>query len=356
VAFPTKRRLAVVLSGALLVMALAVFAAYGRGERPGSTPALGRAVDAGPATEFHAARLARETVAYRGGPITASTGETVDVRVSDALPDTVTPQGWAEFLAHLTHGPELSQLTVYILTFDEVQQVCGTQALGCYASDQLVAPGETAFDTTPEEVVRHEYGHHIAYHRLNSPWSAIDWGPKRWASALDVCSRVARRQAYPGNEGANYALNPGEAWAETYRILQERKAGITTGSWPIVSSSFFPNDAALTAAEQDVVQPWTAPRTTSFTRTYGKRTPRVWWIQLTTPLDGDVRVSAAVPNGGSADVALVGSDRKTVVRRAQWVGQRVKRLDGSICGQRSLFVRVTEKGLLGRVRVSVATP
>jgi hypothetical protein len=55
------------------------------------------------------------------------------------------------------------------------------------------------------------------------------------------------------------------------------------------------------------------------------------------------------------DVALVGADRKTLVRRAQWIGQRVKRLDGSVCGQRSLFVRVTQKGLLGRVRVSVTT-
>jgi hypothetical protein len=67
-------------------------------------------------------------------------------------------------------------------------------------------------------------------------------------------------------------------------------------------------------------------------------------------------VSATVPNGGTYDVALVGSDRRTLVGRAQWVGQRVKRLDGSICGQRSLFVRVTQKGALGRVRVSVTTP
>jgi hypothetical protein len=68
-------------------------------------------------------------------------------------------------------------------------------------------------------------------------------------------------------------------------------------------------------------------------------------------------VSATVPGkGGSVDVALVGADRKTVVRRAQWISQRVKRLDGSICGQRSLFVRVTEKGLSGRVRISATTP
>ena len=103
------------------------------------------------------------------------------------------------------------------------------------------------------------------------------------------------------------------------------------------------------------MQPWTAPRTTSFTRVFGKKTAKVWWIPLSTPLDGDVRISATVPGRGIVDVALVASNRRTIVRRAQWVSQRVKRLEGSICGQRSLFVRVTETGLQGRVRVSVTT-
>ncbi len=109
-------------------------------------------------------RLAQADVTFRGGPITTSTGETVDVQVSTALPaDTSTPQNWAEFLTGLTHGPEISLLTVYIVTFDEAQQICGSNALGCYGHDELVAPGELALaDATPEEVVRHEYGHHIA--------------------------------------------------------------------------------------------------------------------------------------------------------------------------------------------------
>ncbi len=53
-----------------------------------------------------------------------------------------------------SHGPELAQLQAYIVTFDEVQEICGTRALGCYARDQLVAPGEAAFDTSAEEVVQ----------------------------------------------------------------------------------------------------------------------------------------------------------------------------------------------------------
>ena len=184
------RRLAVVLAGALLVGAL--FAASRRADEPMSARAMrAHTLEADAAAPFHAARLAREATTFRGGPIVASTGETVDVRVSDALPaETATPEGWAEFLAGLIHGTELSQLTTYVVTFDEMQDVCGTQALGCYARNQLVVPGETAFDTSPEEIARHEYGHHIANHRSNSPWDALDWGPKRWASVANVCARV----------------------------------------------------------------------------------------------------------------------------------------------------------------------
>ena len=94
----------------------------------------------------------------------------------------------------------------------------------------------------------------------------------------------------------------------------------------------------------------------SFARTFTKRTPKVWWIPLTTPLDGSIRITAAVPRRGQPDVALVGPNRKTVLRRASWVGQRAKRLDTTICGQRSLFVRVTQAGSLGRVSVTAATP
>jgi len=351
------RHLAALLSGALLLFALALVAVRGSVgvAEHGSSYALSLEDDA--TAQPSASRLARLATTFRGGPITTSTGEVVDVRVSDALPaETSTPEGWAEFLVHLTHGSELGQLTASIVTLDEVQEICGSRALGCYGRDQLVAPGETVVDTSAEEVVRHEYGHHIAAHRRNDPWTAIDWGPKRWATAADVCSRVTRNEAYPGDEGTHYQLNPGEAWAEVYRLMDERKAGITTATWPIIARSFFPDADDLLAAEEDVLQPWAAPRARLYTKTFGRKTARVWWIPLTTPLDGSIRVSATVPTaGGSVDVTLVGADRKTVVRRAQWIGQRVKRLDGSICGQRSLFVRVTQKGLAGRVRVSVTT-
>ncbi|MGH3066084.1 MAG: hypothetical protein ACRDOF_07235 [Gaiellaceae bacterium] len=355
---PRIRTLAVAVSG-IVVLAAAIASASGSPSGMSSRDATyARSIDARPGTSLRAARLARAAASFRGGPITTSTGETVDVRVSDALPfETSTPEGWAEFLTSLTHGSEIALLTAYIATLDEVQEICGSDALGCYAPNEMVAPGEPAPNgTTAEEVVRHEYGHHVGMHRLNSPWPAIDWGPKAWASAADICGRVARKQAFPGDEGSNYAQNPGEAWAEVYRLMDERKAGIGAATWQIISPSFYPDEAALQAAERDVLQPWQAGRTTLFARVFGRRTKKVWLIPLPTALDGDLRISATVPNGADPEIALLGADRRTVIRRAQWSGQRVKRLSGSVCGQRGLFVRVTQRGALGRIRVSAATP
>jgi hypothetical protein len=329
VAQVTLRLAAVALAAAGFVAALAA-----TGTRPAvaadapSLPAGASHFDNGPVVSLRPARLAAAAPAWVGGPITASTGEVVRVFVSESLPPESTPQQWADFLASLDHGPELPLLTTYVATLDEVQSTCGDNALGCYGGNQMIVPGETVFDgTTPEEIIRHEYGHHIG-----------------------------RQEAYPGDEGSNYALNPGEAWAETYRILEEQKAGITTGAWQIIAPSFYPTDASLAAAAQDVAQPWTAPTTTLYTRAFTKKVKKAWWIPVQTPLDGDFRLSVTLPRSSEAVVALVAPNRTTVLGRTQWVGQRVKRLTTTICGQRSAFVRVTPSGTVGRIRVSVTKP
>jgi hypothetical protein len=359
-AFSRLRVAAVLLAGGLLAVALAASIRADTAESDGvAAPTLARSIDSQPGTALRTDRLAAAAVSWRGGPITTSTGEVVEVFVSESLPvETVTPEYWAEFLAKLTHGPELASVTSYHAPIAEVRELCGARALGCYSRNTMVSIAEpTPFDgTTPEEVVRHEYGHHIALYRDNTPWRAIDWGPKRWATAATVCPKVTRGQAYPGDEGSNYSLNPGEAWAEAYRLLEERKAGITTSSWQIIAPSFFPDDAALQAAEQDVLQPWTTGSVAAFRKTFAKRTPKVWWIPLSAPLDGNLRITAALPKGGKHEVALVGSNRRTVIRRAQWAGQRAKRIETTVCGQRSLFVRVTQAGTLGRVSVSASLP
>jgi hypothetical protein len=316
-----------------------------------------RTIEEPAGTSLRLARLASPAINWRGGAITTSAGETVTVLVSDALDPSVTPEVWAGFIAHLVHGPEISKLTAYLATLDQVEELCGARALGCYGDDTLVSIGETLIDgTTPDEVVRHEYGHHIAFNRTNPPWVAVDWGPKLWASSVGVCARVSAGTAFPGDESFHYDQNPGEAWAETYRLMDERKNGILTASWAIVSPSFFPTDAAYQAAERDVLQPWSAGHTETYRRVFTKKAKKMWLIHLQTPLDGNVSVSAVFPKGGLYDVALVGANRRTVLRRALFSGTRTKRLAASVCGQRSLYVRVKQKGTLGPVSVTAATP
>ena len=318
---------------------------------------LDRTLEDQPGTSLREKRLAQLPVDWPGGPITTSTGETVTVYVSPSLGPSVTPQTWAEFIAHLTHGPEISKLTAYFGTLDEVQELCGAQALGCYGDNQLVSIGVPAIDgTTPDEVVRHEYGHHIAFNRVNPPWSAIDWGPKYWASTVGVCKRVTQGSAFPGDESVHYDQNPGEAWAETYRLMDEHKNGILTASWDIVSPSFFPNEAAYAAASRDVLQPWTAGQASTYRKQFTKNGKKVWLIHVQTPLDGSLAVSAQLPRSSLDDVALVSANGRTVLKHASTAGARTKRLTTSVCGQRSLYVRVTEKGALGRVSVTAAIP
>jgi hypothetical protein len=279
------------------------------------------------------------------------------VFVSAALPAELgTPQTWADFLAGLAHGPELSVLKTYVATFAEMQEICGEDALGCYGGDQLMSMGETLFGVSAQEVVRHEYGHHIAFHRLNPPWQAIDWGPKNWASLENVCKRAADRTAYPGDEGDYYSLNPGEAWAETYRLLEERRAGVAGSGWRIIDSSFYPTDAALQAAERDALQPWTANTTAVYRRIFSKRASRGWSIPLSTPLDGSLDIRMTLPRGGLQDMVLLDADGKTVLAKGLWSSTSTQRITTTVCGQRSLVLRVTQKGALGKIVVTVSRP
>ena len=144
--------LAIVVSSVALVAALVVTAFDpSSATAPSIQPAYARSIDAAPGTALRGGVLARAAATSRGGPITTSTGETVNVLVSDALPiETSTPEGWAEFLTGLTHGPEITLLTAHITTLDEVQDICGSRALGCYT----LAPASLARGRGPSIATR----------------------------------------------------------------------------------------------------------------------------------------------------------------------------------------------------------
>ena len=156
-----------------------------------------------------------------------------------------------------------------------------------YGDNRIVMIGDSSAGVSAQAVASHEYGHHVALNRVNAPWPAEDWGTKRWASAVNVCSRVAAGTAFPGDESDHYTLNPGEAFAETYRALNESKAGATSFQWLVVDASFFPDPSALQAVEQDVVQPWVAPTTQILAGRFVPRGRSVWTLPLATPLDGN---------------------------------------------------------------------
>jgi hypothetical protein len=277
-------------------------------------------------------------------------GPTVHVSPAYADPAAVA-QRWTSFFESLLHGPELSVLNAYVAPLSEVETMCGSSdVLGCYGDDHLVMPDQGADGISSASIATHEYGHHVAFNRVNPPRTALDWGPKRWATYERVCPRAAAGTAYPGAEDANYPLNPGEAWAETYRVLNETTTGLPL-QWPIVDPSFEPGAGALAAARADVVDPWTAPRVSVKTLRFG-RSARTWTMQVATPLDGELRAQI---QPGSDGVTLLGSEGRTLAR-GSWSSSGAKGFDYDICGQRTVVLRVTRHTSLRTFTLSVSVP
>ena len=251
------------------------------------------------------------------------------IYVSDSYaPDDALTRRWARFLGGLVHGPELSGLTLYLAPPSEVARDCPGEAFGCYApgSGQIEAIGDPSAGIPPEAVVAHEYGHYIASYRENTPWDAVAWGTKRWGSYEDVCARAAHGLAFPGDEGAHYALNPGEAFAETYRMLNVASAVVR---WALVAPSFYPDAGALRSVREDVLQPWTGPK---IRRLEGQRDYR-----LATPLDGPIELTA--PAGLDLQARPLSGAPLHLTRAG-----RVLR--GTICGARSLDVSLSRPAAL----------
>jgi hypothetical protein len=265
---------------------------------------------------------------FWGGAYATSTGERVTVYSSTAYTvDESVNQRWANFMASLVHGPELGEVSVYLAPPAEVAGMCGgSDVFGCYANDRIVAPGKDTSETTTASALAHEYGHHVAAHRVNAPWRASAWGTKRWASYLQVCRETRKRQMFPGSQQPLlYLVNPGEGFAEAYRVLNENRLGLARGRWR-VDDVFLPNARALALIEQDVVDPWSANRTVTL-RAKSRR------LTVATPLDGSFSVSASRVQ---IDV-LAG--KKRLARGAGSVSTQV-------CGARTLTLRLSRSATL----------
>jgi hypothetical protein len=293
---------------------------------------------------------------YWGGQYRTVTGESVTIYASNSYPvDPALGQRWADFLASLVHGSEISTVTVLLATPAQIARFCGADAVACYSPQGalLYTPGEDpGSDLSAEAVITHEYGHHVAANRNNAPWSAVDWGPKRWASAMQVCTKARSGELFPGAEDPRrYTLNPGEGWAETYRVLNERKAGLAEAPWQIVSQALYPTAAALTAAEQDVTSPWQAA-TTATQNAALSRTKKTRTFTVATPLDGTLKVTLKHSKGMRLAVDVFASS----TRAAHVVSAGIVSRTFTACGTPSYRVRVTDLAGRGSVSLTVVKP
>jgi hypothetical protein len=304
-----------------------------------------------------AARLAAAPSGFTGGPVTASDGEVVNVYVQDELlaADPTAGQKWADILTGLVHGAELSSLTVYIATLDQVTQTCGSGALGCYANNRLIAIGQDYRGLSARAVVTHEYGHHVANNRDNAPWQAVDYGTKRWATYVGVCRRTKSGELAPGDESSRYTFNPGEALAEDYRLLNERRLGLPESPWAVVDDSFYPDQTALDLLALDVTSSWTGNTSASYagsvtTRSSGRG------FTVATPLDGSFSVTLTSPRAARLTLRLVDPATHKVLASSTGTA-RVKSLAAEVCGQRTLQVQVKRvKGGAGAFTLAVSKP
>jgi hypothetical protein len=299
-------------------------------------------------------RLAGPLVGFWGGEYTTSSNERVTIYTSSSYTvDEAANQRWADFMGRLLHGSELSRVTVYFATPFEANRICIGAAdlvhdvLGCYGSGTIIAPGEDTAKVSAESVLTHEYGHHIAANRSNAPWRALDWGAKRWATAMNICALSKAHVVFPGDESLLYRLNPGEGFAETYRGFSERTEGHHIGPWGVLDTALYPGGDAVPAIVADVLNPWTGNQTKSFRGRFTAHGPSVKTFTFKSRFDGTFSASAT----SHARIRIAILNWRTVVARGR--GSAHTTLCG---GLRERDVRVIRTRGNGSFTLTVSLP
>jgi hypothetical protein len=277
-------------------------------------------------------------------PIDDGSSTTVAISVTAAcqeLCNAAEPQSIADFLGTLIHGSEMELLTVQLDTPSQIEYDCGFGAEACYytSEDKIVLSGDanpTSDGASREFVLAHEYGHHVAHHRLSPPPfpAAIDWGTPRWASQENVCRRARAGTVFPGNEGTHYFEDPGEAFAESFARYRFPNSGLPWHYLPALK----PGPAAFAAIRRDTLEPWLGRSSFLLSGTAPPRQSGAVVRTFRTPLDGAVslqpvrfrhryRLSLLSPTGN-----VLRSTRQGLSVRHQ--------LNYTVCGQSQLSVLV----------------
>ena len=282
-----------------------------------------------------------------GGVYTARSGAHVTIYTSKEYPvDEPVNQAAADFVDSLVHGKEISTVSIYFAPPAEVGIICNSQEVdGCYypATGDIITVGEDTPWSTVEEVVTHEYGHHVANNRLNDPWPAIAYGTKRWSTYEGVCEKEIAGAAFPGDEGGHYLQNPGESFAESFMHLNEAKLGLPETPWGY-DPMFAPDAGALAAIEQDVLKPWKQTPLKYLSGRFSRRGQQKK-VTFKTPLDGVFAAQLRGPSGSTLTVSGAAN---------------VKRLSSAVsavlvCGERSVTARFKAGGA-GRFAAAALVP
>ncbi|MFN8217041.1 MAG: hypothetical protein U0R71_10660 [Solirubrobacterales bacterium] len=283
-------------------------------------------------------------------------------------------------LAGLDHGPEIAQLSVYLASPEELAATCGAVVVACYSPDEdrmvVSGAGQASAGVPRAFAIAHEYGHHIANTQQADLEPPIDAGTIRWATYERVCQLTRRGILFPGDQGAHYWADPGEAFAESYAHLADPQARV---AWQY-APQLRPTRASLAKLQADISAPWSGPISISWSgsvpapppapprrQSLGAGTglssaiavspaPGTAARLVRTPLDGTVAVSVRATAGGELDVILRDAAGGRVLRRAVAGAEGAGTLSYPNCGHDSLWLEVRSGGGDGGFEATISTP
>jgi hypothetical protein len=286
-------------------------------------------------------------------------GGSVAVQVDPAYAGGGALQRLLDSLGELPHGPEMNKLTVHIADLGNLYRFCGQSSTACYypADETMVVSGNPVNENNgmPQGmVIAHEYGHHIEANRSLPGWDASNLGGRHWATYENVCEGVSAGRLFPGDQGAHYWENPGEAFAQAYATMLYPDA--VPWWWHFAE----PNEGSFAAIRADVADT-SRGSTVRWASRLAPGSPKAT-TSVTTTLDGPIAVKLQQPRAARFDLALRSPDgrvlrRARVMRNAKGNSKRpVSQLTYSSCGSRMFTVEVRRRAGKGRFKAKISRP